>query len=91
MGENLRSHIQTEAKYGVKERDGLPKVGAVKVEKPSRGAISINLIGRSSEDALEALEGFLSDAILSGFGELQFTALWRYLKETVAQYLKITL
>ncbi len=49
----------------LKRESGLPKVGAVKVEKPSRGAISINLIGRSSEDALESVKrGFLSDAIL---------------------------
>jgi DNA mismatch repair protein MutS2 len=43
----------------------------IKIEKPTKGSISINIIGKNSEDALEELEKFLSDAILSGFGEVE--------------------
>ena len=43
----------------------------IKIEKPIKGSISINLIGKNSEEALEELEKFLSDTILSGFGEVE--------------------
>jgi len=65
-------------------------LNSIKIEKPKKGAISINLIGKTSQEALEELEKFLSDAILNGFGEVEVVhGLGSgVLKQTIGDYLK---
>lgn len=49
-----------------------PKIKApnITVEKPTSGAISLDLHGMRSDDAIEELDKFLSDALVNGFDEI---------------------
>ena len=47
-----------------------PKMPTVNVEKPKNGAVSLDLHGLRSEEAVEQLDKFISDALVSGFDEI---------------------
>ncbi len=62
----------------------------VNVEKPSRGAISIKLLGCYADEAIDKLDVFLSDALVAGFSEVEIIhgTGSGVLKKVVIDYLK---
>jgi len=47
-----------------------PKVVHIKVQKPASGYIKLDLHGQRAEEAIENLDKFLSDSLMSGFDEV---------------------
>jgi len=62
----------------------------VNVEKSGRGAISIKLLGCYADEAIEKLDVFLSDALVSGFSEVEIIhgTGGGVLKKVIIDYLK---
>ena len=62
----------------------------VHVEKSGRGAISIKLLGNYADEAIEKLDAFLSDALVSGFSEVEIIhgTGTGVLKKVIIDYLK---
>jgi len=62
----------------------------VHVEKSGRGAISIKLLGCYADEAIEKLDVFLSDALVSGFSEVEIIhgTGGGVLKKVIIDYLK---
>jgi len=53
------------------KKSGAKRSTDVKVEKGERAALHIKLLGMRAEEAEEALDAFLSDALLHGIGEVE--------------------
>ncbi|WP_457606855.1 endonuclease MutS2 [Nitratifractor sp.] len=53
------------------KRPKAPKSTSVKVEKSDRASLHIKLLGMRAEEAEEALDAFLSNALLHGIGEVE--------------------
>ncbi|CAA6821403.1 MAG: Recombination inhibitory protein MutS2 [uncultured Sulfurovum sp.] len=62
----------------------------VKVEKSGRGSISIKLLGCYADEAIDKLDVFLSDALVSGFNEVEVIhgTGGGVLKKVIIDYLK---
>jgi DNA mismatch repair protein MutS2 len=80
----------------LKRLESLPKVSnkkpkaTVSIEKSGRGAISIKLLGNFADEAIDKLDRFLSDALVSGFSEVEIIhgTGTGVLKRVVIDYLK---
>ncbi len=48
----------------------LPKKSSLKVQRPSGGSVKLDLHGLRADEAIDKLDKFLSDALLSGFDEV---------------------
>ena len=82
---NQLRYLETPTKKVIKK----PKT-VVNVEKPSRGAISIKLLGCYADEAIDKLDVFLSDALVAGFSEVEIIhgTGSGVLKKVVIDYLK---
>ena len=82
---NQLRYLETPTKKVIKK----PKT-VVNVEKPSRGAISIKLLGYYADEAIDKLDIFLSDALVAGFSEVEIIhgTGSGVLKKVVIDYLK---
>jgi len=82
---NQLRYIESVQKKVVKK----PKT-TVHVEKSGRGAISIKLLGNYADEAIEKLDAFLSDALVSGFSEVEIIhgTGTGVLKKVIIDYLK---
>ncbi len=47
-----------------------PKVSSVYVQKPKKASVTLDLHGLRSDEAVEKLDKFISDALISGFDEI---------------------
>ncbi len=47
-----------------------PKNITIKIEKPSRGHVKLDLHGQRADEAIENLDKFLSDSLIAGFDEV---------------------
>jgi len=63
----------------------------VNIEKSGRGAISIKLLGNYADEAIDKLDVFLSDALVSGFSEVEIIhgTGSGVLKKVIIDYLKV--
>ncbi len=82
---NQLRYLESPTKKVVKK----PKT-VVNIEKPTRGAISIKLLGCYADEAIEKLDVFLSDALVSGFSEVEIIhgTGGGVLKKVIIDYLK---
>jgi len=78
-------YLESQQKKVVKK----PKT-TVHVEKSGRGSISINLLGNYADEAIDKLDVFLSDALVSGFNEVEIIhgTGSGVLKKVIIDYLK---
>ncbi|HIO96076.1 MAG TPA: endonuclease MutS2, partial [Campylobacterales bacterium] len=81
----------------LKRLGALPKVQkkqpktTVNIEKSGRGAISIKLLGNFADEAIDKLDRFLSDALVSGFSSVEIIhgTGTGVLKKVITDYLKV--
>ena len=81
----------------LKRLGALPKVEkkqpktTVNIEKSGRGAISIKLLGNFADEAIDKLDRFLSDALVSGFSSVEIIhgTGTGVLKKVIIDYLKV--
>ena len=81
----------------LKRLGALPKVQkkqpktTVNIEKSGRGAISIKLLGNFADEAIDKLDRFLSDALVSGFSSVEIIhgTGTGVLKKVIIDYLKV--
>ncbi|NLC27624.1 MAG: endonuclease MutS2, partial [Campylobacteraceae bacterium] len=67
-GITLHVPLHTIKKSGISPRVASSKT-KIEVERPSMASVNLDLHGLRAEEALEKLDGFLSDALISGFDE----------------------
>ncbi len=74
----------------VQKKEAKKSKSTVNVEKSGRGSISIKLLGCYADEAIDKLDVFLSDALVSGFSEVEIIhgTGGGVLKKVIIDYLK---